>query len=183
MVFAGSQEQARQLSDPLRTVLWGDHKISVLLPEGTEPIKALHSFRDNKTTLLLATPAAARGLDLPAVRCGLGRRHAPACVVSLCCACDPHHAVPVIHAISGPGPPARASDLVMLVLHVLLVLLQPRIQHRAAAQPHRLPAPRWALGAHRVRSAGWVHTAACLLAWQGSWEGSWRGSCATARLC
>jgi superfamily II DNA/RNA helicase len=40
----------------------------VLLPEGTEPITALHSFRDNKTTLLLATPAAARGLDLPAVR-------------------------------------------------------------------------------------------------------------------
>lgn len=28
MVFAGSEEQARQLSDPLRTVLWGDHKIS-----------------------------------------------------------------------------------------------------------------------------------------------------------
>ena len=41
---------------------------AVLLPEGTEPIKALHSFRDNKTTLLLCTPAAARGLDLPAVR-------------------------------------------------------------------------------------------------------------------
>ena len=28
MVFAGSEAQARQLSDPLRTVLWGDHKIS-----------------------------------------------------------------------------------------------------------------------------------------------------------
>lgn len=45
---------------------------AVLLPEGTEPIKALHSFRDNKTTLLLCTPAAARGLDLPAVRCAVG---------------------------------------------------------------------------------------------------------------
>lgn len=28
MVFAGSEEQARQLAGPLRTVLWGDHKIS-----------------------------------------------------------------------------------------------------------------------------------------------------------
>jgi hypothetical protein len=28
MVFAGSEAQARQLADPLRTVLWGDHKIS-----------------------------------------------------------------------------------------------------------------------------------------------------------
>ena len=67
MLFADSEAQARALSDPLRTVLWGEHAISVLLPGGTEPIKALHSFRDNQTTLLLATPAAARGLDLPAV--------------------------------------------------------------------------------------------------------------------
>jgi superfamily II DNA/RNA helicase len=67
MMFAESEVQARALSDPLRTVLWGEHAISVLLPGGNEPIKALHSFRDNQTTLLLATPAAARGLDLPAV--------------------------------------------------------------------------------------------------------------------
>lgn len=67
MLFAENETQARALSDPLRTVLWGEHAISVLLPGGNEPIKALHSFRDNQTTLLLATPAAARGLDLPAV--------------------------------------------------------------------------------------------------------------------
>jgi superfamily II DNA/RNA helicase len=30
-------------------------------------MQALHSFRDNKATFLLATPSAARGLDLPAV--------------------------------------------------------------------------------------------------------------------
>lgn len=29
--------------------------------------QAMHDFRDNKSTFLLATPAAARGLDLPAV--------------------------------------------------------------------------------------------------------------------
>lgn len=67
MLFADSEAQARAVADPLRTVLWGEHAISVLLPGGTEPIKALHSFRDNQTTLLIATPAAARGLDLPAV--------------------------------------------------------------------------------------------------------------------
>lgn len=30
-------------------------------------VQALHSFRDNKSSLLIATPQAARGLDLPAV--------------------------------------------------------------------------------------------------------------------
>ena len=29
--------------------------------------QAMHAFRDNESTLLLATPAASRGLDLPAV--------------------------------------------------------------------------------------------------------------------
>ena len=68
MVFADSEAQAKALAEPLRTVLWGEHALSVLLPaSGNEPIKALHSFRDNITTLLLATPAAARGLDMPAV--------------------------------------------------------------------------------------------------------------------
>ena len=32
------------------------------------PSQALHAFRDNKASLLVATPAAARGLDLPAVQ-------------------------------------------------------------------------------------------------------------------
>ena len=30
-------------------------------------LQALHAFRDNKANFLLATPQAARGLDLPAV--------------------------------------------------------------------------------------------------------------------
>ena len=103
MVFASSQEAAAAAAQPLRNVLWGQHNISVLLPEGEEPIKvglvpavpfwnqagteqnqfialtlqpeafaslalqALQSFRDNNATLLLATPRAARGLDLPAI--------------------------------------------------------------------------------------------------------------------
>lgn len=43
------------------------HDISALLPDGSEPIKNLHAFRDNKTSLLVATLASSRGLDLPAV--------------------------------------------------------------------------------------------------------------------
>lgn len=30
-------------------------------------LQALHAFRDNKASFLIATPQAARGLDLPAV--------------------------------------------------------------------------------------------------------------------
>eukprot|EP00798_Chlamydomonas_sp_ICE-L_P003454 gene3454-13512_t len=37
----------------------------------TEPIVALHAFRDNKATLLLCTPQASRGLDLPSASRGL----------------------------------------------------------------------------------------------------------------
>ena len=33
----------------------------------TPLVQAMHAFRDNESTLLLATPAASRGLDLPAV--------------------------------------------------------------------------------------------------------------------
>lgn len=68
MVFARSEGEAVQVGEPLRAALWNQHRISTLLPSGFEPIKALHSFRDNETTMLIATPQAARGLDLPAVR-------------------------------------------------------------------------------------------------------------------
>ncbi|KAK9909664.1 hypothetical protein WJX75_005823 [Coccomyxa subellipsoidea] len=67
MVFVASEEAARAAAMPLRSGLWAEHKVSVLLPHGEEPIQALHAFRDNKATFLLATPSAARGLDLPAV--------------------------------------------------------------------------------------------------------------------
>lgn len=38
MVFAATDEEARAAARPLRNVLWGDHKMSVLLPSGAEPI-------------------------------------------------------------------------------------------------------------------------------------------------
>ncbi|WIA21360.1 hypothetical protein OEZ85_000580 [Tetradesmus obliquus] len=65
---AASEVDAQRAAEPLRAALWGDHMLSVLLPStGAEPIKALHAFRDRVASLLLATPSAARGLDLPAV--------------------------------------------------------------------------------------------------------------------
>jgi len=104
MVFASSAEEAVKVVEPLRTALWTEHRIAMLLPPGaptapgeppqqssaspqsddnaaatshelagsspfsaTDAIRALHSFRDHKSSLLLCTPQAARGLDLPAV--------------------------------------------------------------------------------------------------------------------
>jgi Helicase conserved C-terminal domain len=68
IVFAPSEAEARGAAEPLRAALWGDHMLAVLLPStGAEPVKALHAFRDRVASLLLATPSAARGLDLPAI--------------------------------------------------------------------------------------------------------------------
>lgn len=67
LVFTPDETAAATVGDSLRKVLWGEHRIAVLLPHGQEPIKALHAFRDNAASLLVATPAAARGLDLPEV--------------------------------------------------------------------------------------------------------------------
>ncbi|KAK9828026.1 hypothetical protein WJX81_001394 [Elliptochloris bilobata] len=67
IVFTDSEAAAREAAGPLRAALWADHTLSVLLPGGEEPIQALHAFRDARASFLLATPAAARGLDLPAV--------------------------------------------------------------------------------------------------------------------
>lgn len=68
IIFARSETEARAAAEPLRAALWGDHMLSVLLPStGAEPVKAITAFRDRVASLLLATPSAARGLDLPAV--------------------------------------------------------------------------------------------------------------------
>ena len=39
MVFAPTSEAAQACASPIRNVLWGAHKVAVLLPEGEEPIK------------------------------------------------------------------------------------------------------------------------------------------------
>ena len=39
MVFAPTSEAAQACAPPIRNVLWGAHKVAVLLPAGEEPIK------------------------------------------------------------------------------------------------------------------------------------------------
>ncbi len=68
IVFVSDEDAARDAAEPLRAALWGSHTLSVLLPGGAEPTRAAHAFRDGAASLLLTTPAAERGLDMPAVR-------------------------------------------------------------------------------------------------------------------
>ncbi len=68
IVFAPDEDAARDAAEPLRAALWGSHTLSVLLPSGAEPTRAAHAFRDGAASLLLTTPAAERGMDMPAVR-------------------------------------------------------------------------------------------------------------------
>lgn len=96
IVFTRDAKDAAEIADPLRSALWNEHSISLMVPPGTplpslnpidpeakagtqaelagsspfsatDPISALLSFRDMRTTLLLCTGEAARGLDLPSV--------------------------------------------------------------------------------------------------------------------
>jgi len=67
IVFTKDESSAKTAARALRASLWGVHTLAVLLPTGREPTRAAHAFRDGAASLLLATPNAARGLDLPAV--------------------------------------------------------------------------------------------------------------------
>ncbi|CAG9465791.1 unnamed protein product [Pedinophyceae sp. YPF-701] len=67
LVFANSDVEVKAAAQPLRGALWGVHKMSVLLPSGEEPILAMESFRDNRSSLMLCSPAASRGIDFPSV--------------------------------------------------------------------------------------------------------------------
>ena len=67
VVFAATPTAAASAADALRSSLWSVHRVSLLLPEGREPVRAVAAFRDGDASLLVATPPAARGLDLPCV--------------------------------------------------------------------------------------------------------------------
>jgi superfamily II DNA/RNA helicase len=68
VVFFPDETQARAAIEPLRDALWGEHKLCVLLPKtGVRPLNIMDQFKQNETSVMLATPNSVRGLDFPAV--------------------------------------------------------------------------------------------------------------------
>ena len=68
VVFFPDEATAKAAIVPLRDALWGEHKLCVLLPKtGVNPLQMMDQFKNNETTVMLATPNSVRGLDFPAV--------------------------------------------------------------------------------------------------------------------
>jgi len=68
VIFFPNEAVAKDSIAPLRDALWGEHRLCVLLPKtGVMPLQMMEQFRDNETTVMLATPNSVRGLDFPQV--------------------------------------------------------------------------------------------------------------------
>lgn len=68
VVFFPDEAVAKDSIVPLRDALWGEHKLCVLLPKtGVNPLQMMEQFKNNETTVMLATPNSVRGLDFPQV--------------------------------------------------------------------------------------------------------------------
>jgi superfamily II DNA/RNA helicase len=68
VVFFPDEAMAKAAISPLRDALWGEHKLCVLLPKtGVNPLQMMEQFKNNETTVMLATPNSVRGLDFPSV--------------------------------------------------------------------------------------------------------------------
>ena len=68
VVFFPNEVMAKESIAPLRDALWGEHRLCVLLPKtGFNPITMMEQFKNNETSVMLATPNSVRGLDFPEV--------------------------------------------------------------------------------------------------------------------
>ena len=83
MVFAPTSEAAQACASPIRNVLWGAHKVAVLLPEGEEPIKVPERPFQPSLLCLSAFPFM---LDQPSPWCLLAFSFVP---FDLLCAFQP----------------------------------------------------------------------------------------------
>ena len=59
MVFAPTSEAAQACASPIRNVLWGAHKVAVLLPQGEEPIKVTQAAFSAFPCVPVSTPLCA----------------------------------------------------------------------------------------------------------------------------
>ena len=68
VVFFPNEKEAKAAITPLRDAMWGEHKLCVLLPTiGENPLGMMEQFKNNETTVMIATPNSVRGLDFPAL--------------------------------------------------------------------------------------------------------------------
>jgi superfamily II DNA/RNA helicase len=68
VVFFPDEVQAKAAIVPIRDAMWGEHKLCVLLPKiGNSPLEIMEDFKNNETTVMLATANSVRGLDFPAL--------------------------------------------------------------------------------------------------------------------
>ena len=64
VIFLPTEKAASSSMSKLRDAMWGDHKLCVLLPEtGINPVTIMEQFKNNQTSVMLATSNSVRGLD------------------------------------------------------------------------------------------------------------------------
>ena len=67
-IFVPNSEAAKVTAGPVRKALWGEHKLLMLLPEGTEALRTVQDFKNNKASILVCTSESERGLDMPNIQ-------------------------------------------------------------------------------------------------------------------
>lgn len=67
-IFVPNSAAAKTTAGPVRKALWGEHKLLMLLPEGTEALRVVQDFKENKASILVCTTESERGLDMPNIQ-------------------------------------------------------------------------------------------------------------------
>lgn len=100
-------DTAKHVGTVLRRVLWEVARVSILLPEGLDALNVLEAFRQGRSSLLVTTASAIRGLDLPAI-------HAIYCLGAPSTAADYAHTAGRLGRI-GAAPGDEPAQVVSIV--------------------------------------------------------------------
>eukprot|EP00550_Attheya_septentrionalis_P006500 CAMPEP_0198286092 /NCGR_PEP_ID=MMETSP1449-20131203/5246_1 /TAXON_ID=420275 /ORGANISM="Attheya septentrionalis, Strain CCMP2084" /LENGTH=773 /DNA_ID=CAMNT_0043983723 /DNA_START=295 /DNA_END=2619 /DNA_ORIENTATION=- len=66
VIFFPNEKEAKGSIVALRDAMWQQHKLCVLLPDtGENPLMIMEQFKNNETSVMLATSNSVRGLDFP----------------------------------------------------------------------------------------------------------------------